>query len=185
MKVIQTEIPEVLILEPVIYEDERGFFLESYNKKKLREVGIATEFVQDNHARSGKWVLRGLHFQLQHPQAKLVTVGRGEVFDVAVDIRQGSPTFGHSLGTVLSDENHRQVFIPEGFAHGYCVLSDSADFFYKCSDYYAPDDQYGIAWDDRDLGIDWPLETPVLSQKDRQYPRLRELGPQYLPTYKK
>ena len=183
MKVIPTALPGVLILEPTVFSDDRGFFLESYHRQRYQEQGIATDFVQDNHARSVRGVLRGLHFQLRHPQAKLLVVAEGEIFDVAVDIRRGSATFGRWWGTHLSAENHRQVYVPEGFAHGYCVLSKSADFFYKCSAYYAPGDQHGIAWDDPELSIDWPLETPILSEKDQRYPSLKELAPQCLPTY--
>ncbi len=175
MKVIQTEIPDVLILEPVIYEDERGFFLESYNKRKLREVGIATEFVQDNHSRSRKNVLRGLHYQIQQPQGKLVRVIAGEIFDVAVDIRKHSPSFGRWTGVTLAATHSRMLWIPEGFAHGFLVLSESAEVLYKTTDYYVPDAEMTIIWNDRDIGIDWPIECdPILSVKDDAAIRLRD-----------
>ena len=138
--------------------------------------------MQDNHSRSRRGTLRGLHFQRRHPQGKLVACARGSIYDVVVDLRAGSPTFGRSYGVTLSDEDHRQLWIPPGLAHGFCVLSDEADFLYKCTDYYRPDDEGGIAWDDPDLGIAWPVEAPLLSEKDRRLPRLRDLGPEDLPV---
>ncbi len=167
MKVIQTEIPDVLILEPVIYEDERGLFFESYNKRNLAEAGISAEFVQDNHSRSVHNVLRGLHYQIQQPQGKLVRVIAGEIFDVAVDIRKHSPSFGRWIGVTLAATRSRMLWIPEGFAHGFLVLSESAEVLYKTTDYYVPDAERTIIWNDPDIGIDWPTQDePVLSTKD-------------------
>lgn len=167
MKVIATEIPDVLILEPKVFGDTRGFFLESYNKRTLSEVGIACEFVQDNHSRSAKGVLRGLHYQLRQPQGKLIRVSRGVVFDVAVDLRRRSPTFGHRACVELSDANQLMLWIPAGFAHGFLVLSESVDFFYKTTAYYAPQDERCIRWNDPDLAIPWPLSgEPIVSAKD-------------------
>ena len=169
MKVIPTEIPDVLIIEPQVYGDDRGFFLESFNQKDFREkAGVNTTFVQDNHSMSLKNVLRGLHYQIPNPQGKLVRVVNGSVFDVAVDARKGSPTFGQWVGCVLSAENKRIFWVPEGFAHGFLVLSDRAEFLYKTTNYYYPQYEKTIAWNDADLGIDWPLETPpILSPKDQ------------------
>lgn len=169
MKVIPTEIPDVLIIEPQVYGDDRGFFLESFNQKNFREkTGVNTTFVQDNHSMSLKNVLRGLHYQIPNPQGKLVRVVNGSVFDVAVDARQSSPTFGQWVGCVLSAENKRIFWVPEGFAHGFLVLSDRAEFLYKTTNYYYPKYEKTILWNDADLGIDWPLETPpILSPKDQ------------------
>ncbi|AOC51602.1 dTDP-4-dehydrorhamnose 3,5-epimerase [Microcystis aeruginosa NIES-2481] len=169
MKVIPTEIPDVLIIEPQVYGDDRGFFLESFNQKDFREkTGVNTTFVQDNHSMSLKNVLRGLHYQIPNPQGKLVRVVSGSVFDVAVDARQSSPTFGQWVSCVLSAENKRIFWVPEGFAHGFLVLSDRAEFLYKTTNYYYPQYEKTIAWNDADLGIDWPLETPpILSPKDQ------------------
>lgn len=169
MKVIPTEIPDVLIIEPQVYGDDRGFFLESFNQKDFREkTGVNTTFVQDNHSMSLKNVLRGLHYQIPNPQGKLVRVVNGSVFDVAVDARQSSPTFGQWVGCVLSAENKRIFWVPEGFAHGFLVLSDRAEFLYKTTNYYYPKYEKTILWNDADLGIDWPLEVPpILSPKDQ------------------
>ncbi|REJ40148.1 MAG: dTDP-4-dehydrorhamnose 3,5-epimerase [Microcystis flos-aquae TF09] len=169
MKVIPTEIPDVLIIEPQVYGDDRGFFLESFNQKDFREkTGVNTTFVQDNHSMSLKNVLRGLHYQIPNPQGKLVRVVNGIVFDVAVDARQSSPTFGQWVGCVLSAENKRIFWVPEGFGHGFLVLSDRAEFLYKTTNYYYPKYEKTILWNDADLGIDWPLETPpILSPKDQ------------------
>ena len=169
MKVIPTEIPDVLIIEPQVYGDDRGFFLESFNQKDFREkTGVNTTFVQDNHSMSLKNVLRGLHYQIPNPQGKLVRVVNGSVFDVAVDARQSSPTFGQWVGCVLSAENKRIFWVPEGFAHGFLVLSERAEFLYKTTNYYYPQYEKTIAWNDADLGIDWPLQTPpILSPKDQ------------------
>lgn len=186
MKKIETEIPDVCIIEPTAHEDKRGFFMETYHKKKFKELGIACEFVQDNHSRSVKGVLRGLHYQLGKPQAKLVRVLQGEVYDVAVDIRVGSPTFGKWTAQVLSDENKQILFIPEGFAHGFCVLSDIAEFEYKCSDFYYPEGERGIAWNDPGIRIDWPLKDikPILSDKDKKYSTLAICSKENFPVYK-
>ena len=169
MKVIPTEIPDVLIIEPQVYGDDRGFFLESFNQKDFREkTGVNTTFVQDNHSMSLKNVLRGLHYQIPNPQGKLVRVVNGSVFDVAVDARQSSPTFGQWVGCILSAENKRIFWVPEGFAHGFLVLSDRAEFLYKTTNYYYPQYEKTILWNDADLGIDWPLKTPpILSPKDQ------------------
>jgi len=171
VEVIKTSLEGVVIIEPKVFGDERGFFLETFQADRYREqAGIDLPFVQDNHSRSAKGVLRGLHFQKTKPQGKLVRVVRGEVFDVAVDIRQGSPTFGQWEGVILSEENKRQFWVPPGFAHGFVVLSDIADFEYKCTDYYDPSDEGSLAWNDPDVGITWPLDKldaePQLSTKD-------------------
>lgn len=170
MKAIKTAIPEILIIEPRVFGDDRGFFYESFNRRKFTEiVGRDADFVQDNHSRSVKNVLRGLHYQIQHPQAKLVRVVQGSVLDVAVDIRRNSPTFGRHVAVELSAENKRMFWIPEGFAHGFVVLSDSAEFLYKTTDYWYPEHERCLKWDDPDLAIDWQLTAePVLSGKDVQ-----------------
>lgn len=171
MNVITTSIPDLLILEPKVFGDARGFFYESFNQKSFNQAtGLSMNFVQDNHSRSTKGVLRGLHYQVKQPQGKLVRVVRGAVFDVAVDIRKNSHTFGHWVGVELTEENHRQFWVPAGFAHGFLVLSESADFLYKTTDYYAPEHERCIAWNDPDIGIEWPaLEMqPVLSEKDKK-----------------
>lgn len=170
MKATPLAIPDVLLIEPKIFGDERGFFYESYNQRQFEEaVGRKVTFVQDNHSRSVKGVLRGLHYQIQQPQGKLVRVVEGEVFDVAVDLRKGSATFGQWVGEILSVENKRQLWVPEGFAHGFLVLSDYAEFLYKTTDYYAPQFERCIHWDDTDLAISWPLKSPpTLSNKDEQ-----------------
>ncbi|NCR53700.1 MAG: dTDP-4-dehydrorhamnose 3,5-epimerase [Microcystis aeruginosa L211-07] len=169
MKVIPTKIPDVLIIEPQVYGDDRGFFLESFNQKDFREkTGVNTTFVQDNHSMSLKNVLRGLHYQIPNPQGKLVRVVNGSVFDVAVDARKSSPTFGQWVSCVLSAENKRIFWVPEGFAHGFLVLSERAEFLYKTTNYYYPQYEKTILWNDADLGIDWPLDTPpILSPKDQ------------------
>lgn len=179
MIIRQPPLAGLLHIEPKVFGDARGFFVETYREQRLMEFGVPA-FVQDNHSRSMRGVLRGLHYQLQQPQGKLVMVARGAVFDVAVDIRRGSPTFGQWYGAVLSDENHHQLYIPPGFAHGFCVLSEDADFLYKCTDYYAPQGERAIAWNDPDIGIDWPLAEPRLSDKDSRAPRLRDLLPEDL-----
>lgn len=176
MKVTPTAIPDVLIFEPKVFGDERGFFMESFNQKVFdAAVGRHVEFVQDNHSRSTRGVLRGLHYQIQQPQGKLVRVTRGSVFDVAVDIRRTSPTFGKWVGVELSAENHRQFWVPEGFAHGFLVTSESADFLYKTTDFYAPEHERAIVWNDPDLAVEWPVEglPPCLSQKDQSAALLR------------
>jgi dTDP-4-dehydrorhamnose 3,5-epimerase len=176
MKVIPTEIPDVLILEPKVFGDERGFFMESYNQRAFREAtGLNPTFVQDNHSRSAKNVLRGLHYQIKQPQGKLVRVVAGEVFDVAVDLRKRSPDFGKWVGVTLSAENKRMVWIPEGFAHGFLVLSKSADFLYKTTDYYAPEQERTVLWNDPEIAVQWPVsDPPCLSEKDRQGVSLRD-----------
>lgn len=182
MKVTETSLPGVLLIEPKVFEDERGFFLESYQEKHYQDAGISKPFVQDNHSGSVRGTLRGLHYQLARPQGKLVRVVVGEVFDVAVDIRRGSPTFGQWFGTYLSAQNKKQVYIPEGFAHGFCVTSEMAEFLYKCTDVYVPGDQHGIIWNDPELQIDWPVSEPLLSPKDQALPQLSQAG-QNLPKY--
>ena len=169
MNVIQTAIPGLLILEPKVFGDARGFFMESYNAEAFQDAtGLTLNFVQDNHSRSGKGVLRGLHYQIEQAQGKLVRVTRGSVFDVAVDLRKSSPTFGKWVGVELSEENSRQLWIPPGFAHGFLVTSDSADFLYKTTDYYAPQFERSLAWNDPTVGVEWPLAgtAPLLSAKD-------------------
>jgi dTDP-4-dehydrorhamnose 3,5-epimerase len=169
MNVIPAQIPDVLIIEPRVFSDSRGFFKETYQRVRYAEAGITEEFVQDNISRSGRGTLRGLHFQIQHPQAKLVQVLSGRVFDVAVDLRRKSTHFGKWTGAELSDQNHRQLYIPAGFAHGFCVLSESADLFYKCTDFYFPEHDRTLLWNDPAIGVNWPLEgTPILSEKDRR-----------------
>jgi dTDP-4-dehydrorhamnose 3,5-epimerase len=181
MKIIQTSIPEVIIFIPPVFTDSRGHFLETYQQQKYAEAGILKPFVQDNQSYSTKNVLRGLHFQLRHPQAKLVRVTRGSVFDVAIDIRKNSPTFGKWHGEILSAENKKQLYIPENFAHGFCVLSDSAEFLYKCTDFYVPGDEAGLIWNDAQLGIKWPIDQPILSEKDAVLPSLADVL-ELLPT---
>jgi len=183
VKIISTRIPEVVIVEPEVFGDSRGFFLETYHAKKYAKQGLSQTFVQDNHSRSMKNILRGLHYQLNQPQAKLVYAATGAVFDVAADIRKRSPFFGQWVGVVLSEENRRQLYIPEGFAHGFCVLSETADFIYKCSDFYAPGDDRGVNWSDSTLNIDWPCSAPLLSDKDKNQPFLKEIPEELLPVY--
>jgi len=183
MKIITTSIDGILIIEPKTFKDKRGFFMETYNQNRYNESGINATFVQDNLSYSVKNTVRGLHFQIKHSQAKLIQVVSGEIFDVAVDLRPNSATFGKWLGIHLSDENRRQVFIPEGFAHGYCVLSEFALFYYKCSDFYAPGDESGIIWSDPDIGIEWPVENPIISEKDKQYQKLSGLTAEKLPSF--
>ena len=176
MKITRTKINGCLVIEPKVFGDERGFFLETFQAGRYREkAGIDLPFVQDNHSRSTKGVLRGLHFQKTKPQGKLVRVVRGEVFDVAVDIRKGSPTFGQWEGVWLSEENRKQFWLPPGLAHGFVVTSETADFEYKCTDYYDPTDEGCLIWNDPDVGIEWPIEEPVLSEKDQQGSLLKDL----------
>jgi len=183
MKRVVTLLPEVCIIEPAVFEDQRGFFFESYQEKEFGEIGITDRFVQDNHAASSKGVLRGLHYQLKHPQAKLCRVILGEVLDVVVDIRRGSPFFGKWESVVLSARNRRQIYVPQGFAHGYLVLSDRAEFLYKCTDFYYPEHERGVRWNDPMIGIDWGKRDPTLSVKDAGSPRLDEIAPSELPEY--
>ncbi|HEY7842181.1 MAG TPA: dTDP-4-dehydrorhamnose 3,5-epimerase [Bradyrhizobium sp.] len=181
MKVIATELPEVLILEPQLFGDQRGFFLECFQAKRYAEAGISRPFVQDNMSRSGYGVLRGLHLQNPSTQGKLVSAMRGRVLDVAVDVRVGSPNFGRHVAVELSEENRRQLWVPRGFAHGFAVLSESADFFYKCDDLYSPKDEISVRWDDPAIGINWGLADPSLSAKDAAAPLLAEV--KNLPVY--
>lgn len=174
MKITKTPLEGLLIIEPSIFKDERGYFFESYQQHRYAELGLPI-FVQDNYSRSNKNVLRGLHYQFPHSQGKLVGVTRGSVWDVAVDIRQSSPTFGEWFSVTLSDENHLQMYIPPGFAHGFCVLSDIAEFYYKCSEYYKPNCECGIAWNDPHINIPWPIAHPILSTKDEMHPLLTEI----------
>jgi dTDP-4-dehydrorhamnose 3,5-epimerase len=182
VRFLETALPGVVIVEPDIFRDERGFFLETYHQKRFAEGGIDCLFVQDNHSHSRQGTLRGLHYQLKHSQEKLIYVSRGEIFDVAVDIRRGSPTFGKWVGTHLTGENGRQIFIPKGFAHGFFTLSETADVIYKCTDFYAPGDEYGILWSDPDIGIEWPEKNPLLSKKDIRNPRLSDVPEDLLPV---
>jgi dTDP-4-dehydrorhamnose 3,5-epimerase len=181
MKIIATELPEVLILEPQLFGDQRGFFLECFQAKRYAEAGISRPFVQDNMSRSGYGVLRGLHLQNPSTQGKLVSAMRGRVLDVAVDVRVGSPNFGRHVAVELSEENRRQLWVPRGFAHGFAVLSESADFFYKCDDLYSPKDEISVRWDDPAIGINWGLANPSLSAKDAAAPLLAEV--KNLPVY--
>jgi len=183
MKIIKTPLPGVLVLEPKLHGDSRGFFLETYREDTLKEAGITDHFVQDNHSLSARGVLRGLHYQLTQPQGKLVRVARGAVFDVTVDVRKGSKTFGHWYGTTLDEETMRMMYIPPGFAHGFLVLSDIADFIYKCTDYYHPESEQGILWNDPDIGIEWPIDDVRLSEKDSYNPRLQDQPEARLPKY--
>jgi dTDP-4-dehydrorhamnose 3,5-epimerase len=170
MHVRETPLPGVLVIEPKIYQDERGLFLESYQAERYREAGLEATFVQDNLSRSTKGVLRGLHYQSQHPQGKLVSVALGAVFDVCVDLRRGLPTFGQWFGQVLSDQNHWQMYIPPGCAHGFCVTSEIAVVTYKCTDFYVPEDEYSLHWNDPTVRIKWPIASPIVSQKDAAAP---------------
>ncbi len=175
MKFLPTALPEVVLVEPDVYGDDRGFFLETYQKQKYGGAGLPGEFVQDNHSFSIRGTLRGLHAQLRNPQGKLIRVVLGEIFDVAVDIRPDSPTFGRWVGEVLSGENHRQLWVPPGFAHGFCVTSESAHVLYKCTTLYDKDDEIAILWNDPEIGISWPTETPLLSPRDLAAPKLAEI----------
>jgi len=181
MNAIETSLEGLLLLYPTVYSDERGFFLERFHDSRYREYGIDLPFVQDNHSRSVKGALRGLHFQKCSPQGKLVEVVQGCVFDVVVDIRTGSTTFGQWHGVELSDENHYQLWVPPGFAHGFCVLSEAADLLYKCTAYYDAADEGGIVWNDPELNITWPVSNPLLSPKDKQLPFLSTLEEEDLP----
>lgn len=174
MNIIKTDLEGVIIVEPKVFIDSRGFFMETYNQDRYKK-SINCVFVQDNLSYSVKGTLRGLHFQIKRPQAKLVQVVTGKIFDVAVDIRLGSSTFGKWTGVYLSEKNKRQLFIPEGFAHGFCVISEAAHFLYKCSDFYFQHDEGGIIWSDPDIGIDWPVNDPIVSGKDKQLPRLSDI----------
>ncbi|MBT3199919.1 MAG: dTDP-4-dehydrorhamnose 3,5-epimerase [Phycisphaerales bacterium] len=183
MKRIDTDLPGVCLLEPDVFGDQRGFFMETYNQRVFEQIGITQTFVQDNQSRSRRGVLRGLHYQLNQPQAKLVRVTLGEVYDIAVDLRRGSETFGKWTGVTLTAENKQMFFIPEGFAHGFCVISETAEFAYKCSDFYAPEEERGIIWNDPQLAIPWPLDgaEPILSPKDAAYGILADMNENDLP----
>lgn len=182
MKVSETDLPGVLLLESRVFHDGRGFFVETFSTAGLKGSGIPELFAQDNHSRSTRGVLRGLHYQLKRPQGKLVHVARGRIFDVAVDIRRGSPTFARWTGMELSDENLHSLWIPPGFAHGFCVLSDVADVIYKCTTLYDRADDRGVAWNDPEIGIQWPIESPIVSGKDSSHPRLSDAGSS-LPSF--
>jgi dTDP-4-dehydrorhamnose 3,5-epimerase len=176
-KFIETPIEDLYIIEPTVFGDHRGYFMETYNEKEFKEACLDMKFVQDNQSKSKKGVLRGLHFQYKYPQGKLVRVIKGEVFDVAVDLRKNSKTYGKWYGVILSEENKRQFYVPEGFAHGFLVLSDEAEFTYKCTDFYHPEDEGGVLWNDPDIGINWPLEDieeVILSEKDKKWKTLKE-----------
>ena len=181
MDVIQSELSGILVIEPRSFRDERGFFLESFQAERYRDNGIADVFIQDNHSRSRQGVLRGLHFQIKHPQAQIVTVIRGRIFDAAVDLRPGSATFGRWYGVELSDEGPRQLYMAPGFAHGFCVLSDFADLHYKVTRFYDHADEGGLIWNDSEVGIRWPIEQPTVSGRDGAYPSLRQLNRNRLP----
>ena len=182
MKFLPSGLPGVVIVEPDVHRDARGFFLETFHADRYREGGVPGPFVQDNHSHSVRGTLRGLHAQVRRPQGKLVRAVAGEMFDVAVDIRRGSPTFGRWVGVNLSGENFRQLYIPPGFAHGFCVLSEQVDVEYKCTDVYDPGGEIGVAWDDPAIGVDWPIHEPIVSDKDRRAPRLADLLDR-LPTF--
>jgi dTDP-4-dehydrorhamnose 3,5-epimerase len=184
MKFNETALPGCVVIEPQVFGDSRGFFYESYNEAKYREAGIDRRFVQSNVSRSARGVLRGLHYQWPHPQGKLVSVLEGEVYDVAVDIRRGSPTFGQWAGVMLTAENHRHFWIPEGFAHGFCVVSEHATFSYQCTDLYDAKADGAVRWDDPAIGIDWPISEPLLSDKDKKAPLLADIAPERLPEYR-
>jgi dTDP-4-dehydrorhamnose 3,5-epimerase len=183
MEVRETRLPGVLLIEPRVFGDARGFFYESFNAARYLDAGIDLPFVQDNFSQSRKGILRGLHLQQPHPQGKLVSVLSGRVFDVAVDVRVGSPHFGRWVGEILDGESKRQLFVPPGFAHGFCVLSDEALFHYKCTDLYHPEAELSVIWNDPDIGIEWPEASPVLSDKDAAAPRLAEIPRERLPLF--
>lgn len=185
MKIITTNLPGVIVFEPKVFGDKRGFFLETFRADVLQDAGINAQFVQDNHSRSSKGVLRGLHYQMNQTQGKLVRVATGAVFDVAVDVRHGSPTFGQWYGAQLDEDNMRMMYVPPGYAHGFVVLSDTTDFIYKCTNYYHPESEQGIAWDDPDIGIGWPVTEIALSDKDKNNPLLKNQTPDKLPDFQK
>jgi len=184
MQRVETSLPGVFELRPVIHRDSRGFFIETYHQGQFADLGIADTFVQDNHSRSSKGTLRGLHYQLRRPQAKLCRVVEGEALDVAVDIRVGSPHFGKWTSVLLSAEQHNQIYVPIGFAHGFLAISGTVQFLYKCSDFYNPADEHGIAWNDPDLRIRWDATAPIISARDAQYPTLAQVPPEFLPEYR-
>ena len=180
MKIIPTKFKEVVIVEPDVFADQRGFFMETYNEKRYNDHGILSAFVQDNISLSSKGTLRGLHFQITKPQAKLVSAITGAIFDVAVDIRTGSPTFGEWVGAILDENNKQQLLVPEGFAHGFCVISETAHVLYKCSNLYDRNDEGGILWSDPDIGINWPIDPPVLSDRDKNNRFLKDISAEQL-----
>ncbi len=184
MEKLETSLPGVCLIRPKVFEDPRGFFFESYHVAKFANFGITGRFVQDNHSRSAIGTLRGLHYQLKFPQAKLCRVVQGEVLDVAVDIRKGSPYFGKWVGVVLSAENKQQIYIPKGFAHGFLVLSETAEFLYKCDEFYHPEDELGVAWNDPEIGINWGVSDPILSNKDKVNLKLSNISYENLPEFK-
>jgi dTDP-4-dehydrorhamnose 3,5-epimerase len=184
MDIMKTKIAGVLVIVPKVFEDQRGFFMETFHSRRYEDAGIPGDFCQDNLSFSCKNTLRGLHYQFPREQGKLVQVLQGEILDVAVDIRRGSPTFGRWVGVTLSAHDRRQMFIPQGFAHGFCVLSETALFIYKCSDFYAPECDRGVLWSDPSLGIEWPVKAPLLSGKDERLPLLKDIPPEQLPKYK-
>ncbi|MCD6038643.1 MAG: dTDP-4-dehydrorhamnose 3,5-epimerase [Gammaproteobacteria bacterium] len=183
MNIVQTELSGVVIIELRAFQDVRGYFFELFQAKRYQQQGLETRFVQDNCSRSSKNVLRGLHYQLKHPQGKLIYVTRGQVLDVIVDVRVGSPTFGKAITIELSEKNFRQVYIPPGFAHGFYVFSEWADFIYKCTAYYSPQDEYGLRWNDPDLHIAWPIKHPIVSEKDAIHPYLKDIPKDQLPRF--
>lgn len=172
---IETKVKDIYIIEPTVFGDNRGFFMETYHYNEFKKAGLGMNFVQDNHSKSKKGVLRGLHFQKNHPQSKLVRVIKGAVYDVAVDVRKGSPTFGKWFGIELTEINKKAFYVPKGFAHGFITLEDETEFVYKCTDYYYPEDEGGLIWNDPNLNISWPIDTPILSEKDKKWPTLEEL----------
>jgi dTDP-4-dehydrorhamnose 3,5-epimerase len=180
---LETALPDVFLIQPDVHSDARGFFLESYHQQKFEQLGIRERFVQDNHSLSVRATLRGFHYQLQHPQSKLCRVVHGEVLDVAVDIRRGSPNFGKWASAKLSAENKIQIYVPKGFAHGFMVLSETAEFLYKCSDFYHPEDEYGVLWNDAGLSVNWGIDQPILSAKDQKYSPLNLIPPHLLPIF--
>jgi len=175
MKITPARLPDILVLDPIVHRDARGFFAETYHARRYRDAGLDATFVQDNHSRSARGTLRGLHWQIGRQQGKLIRVVAGEIFDVAVDVRRGSPTFGQWVGIPITAESFRQVYVPPGFAHGFCVVSEQADVEYKCTDFYDPASERGLIWNDPDVGIEWPIADPTLSPRDRQHPSLAEL----------
>ncbi len=183
MKITATELEGVIIFEPRVFTDERGWFVETWSGKRYEEAGVKGSFCQDNLSFSKKGIVRGLHYQYPHPQGKLVSVVSGEVYDVAVDIRVGSPTFGKYEGVTLSEDNHRQLYIPPGFAHGFCAMSETAKFAYKCTAYYDAECEGGIIWNDPDIGIAWPVEAPLLSDKDAKFTCLKDIAVEKLPRF--
>ena len=183
MKCMETALPGVLVLQPDVHRDSRGFFLETYRRDRFADLGISDQFVQDNHSRSTQGTLRGLHYQLRHSQAKICRVIEGEALDVVVDIRHGSPTFGRWVAVLLSAEKQNQIYVPKGFAHGFLAKSPSVQLLYKCSEFYQPDDEHGVLWNDPDLAIAWGEAEPLLSEKDRRLPLLAGIPPARLPTY--